>query len=173
MFCCSLFHRTRIVVVLAAVVLFALPSEAKSHSSRATSATRSSKSHGKTSAKKGAHSKKVTRKGAWKHHGQQAIQETRATQIQQALIREHYLDSAATGNWNSKTEDAMRKYQADNGWQTKVVPDSRAIIKLGLGPSNDGLINPEHAATATATSAQMMPAGSPTATNSSRPIKRQ
>jgi hypothetical protein len=29
----------------------------------------------------------------------------------------------------------MEKLQADNGWQTKLVPDSRAIIKLGLGPS--------------------------------------
>jgi hypothetical protein len=31
----------------------------------------------------------------------------------------------------------MQKYQADNGWQTKLVPDSRAIIKLGLGPDRD------------------------------------
>jgi hypothetical protein len=30
----------------------------------------------------------------------------------------------------------MEKLQADNGWQTKIVPDSRAIIKLGLGPNN-------------------------------------
>jgi hypothetical protein len=29
----------------------------------------------------------------------------------------------------------MEKLQADNGWQTKLVPDSRAIIKLGLGSS--------------------------------------
>jgi hypothetical protein len=29
----------------------------------------------------------------------------------------------------------MQKFQADNGWQTKLMPDSRAIIKLGLGPS--------------------------------------
>jgi len=28
----------------------------------------------------------------------------------------------------------MQKFQADNGWQTKLIPDSRAIIKLGLGP---------------------------------------
>ncbi len=32
---------------------------------------------------------------------------------------------------------AMQKLQADNGWQTKLVPDSRAIIKLGLGPAHD------------------------------------
>ena len=29
----------------------------------------------------------------------------------------------------------MVRYQADNGWQTKVAPDSRALIKLGLGPN--------------------------------------
>ena len=30
----------------------------------------------------------------------------------------------------------MEKLQADNGWQTKLVPDARAIIKLGLGPGS-------------------------------------
>jgi hypothetical protein len=30
----------------------------------------------------------------------------------------------------------MTKVQADNGWQTKLVPDSRALIKLGLGPAS-------------------------------------
>lgn len=28
----------------------------------------------------------------------------------------------------------MTRYQADHGWQTKITPDSRALIKLGLGP---------------------------------------
>ncbi len=27
----------------------------------------------------------------------------------------------------------MQKYQADQGWQTKLMPDSRALKKLGLG----------------------------------------
>jgi hypothetical protein len=31
----------------------------------------------------------------------------------------------------------MQKFQEDNGWQTKLIPDSRAIIKLGLGPEQD------------------------------------
>ena len=30
----------------------------------------------------------------------------------------------------------MQKYQSDHGWQTKLIPDSRAIIKLGLGPNS-------------------------------------
>jgi hypothetical protein len=76
------------------------------------------------------------RKSAWKHHGQQKIDSARATQIQEALIREKYLDGENTGTWDARTEAAMARYQAANGWQSKVTPDSRALIKLGLGPNH-------------------------------------
>jgi peptidoglycan hydrolase-like protein with peptidoglycan-binding domain len=76
-----------------------------------------------------------------KLHGQQAIDPERVTQIQQALIREHYLDGEPSGSWDSPTEAAMQKYQADQGWQTKLMPDSRAIKKLGLGPDYSTAIN--------------------------------
>jgi peptidoglycan hydrolase-like protein with peptidoglycan-binding domain len=66
---------------------------------------------------------------------QRAIDDERATQIQSALIRSGYLTGAPSGHWDAETQAAMEKLQADNGWQTKIVPDSRAIIKLGLGPS--------------------------------------
>jgi hypothetical protein len=79
--------------------------------------------------------------------GQQKIDSERAQAIQEALIREHYLSGAAAGTWNQASEDAMRRYQADHGWQSKTVPDSRALISLGLGPSNDHLLNPESAMT--------------------------
>lgn len=69
--------------------------------------------------------------------GQRGIDPQRATEIQNALIREHYLDGPASGEWDATTETAMQKYQADHGWQTKLTPDSRALIKLGLGPHND------------------------------------
>jgi hypothetical protein len=75
------------------------------------------------------------RKASWKKKGQQAIKPERALEIQQALIREKYLTGEANGTWDARTQAALVKYQADNGWQTKVVPDSRAIIKLGLGPN--------------------------------------
>jgi hypothetical protein len=81
-------------------------------------------------------------------HGQQVITSERATQIQSALIREHYLDGEASGVWDQRTKGAMTRYQAENGWQTKITPDSRALIKLGLGPRNDGLLNPDSAALA-------------------------
>ncbi|WP_260704893.1 peptidoglycan-binding protein [Edaphobacter flagellatus] len=67
--------------------------------------------------------------------GQRSIDDARATQIQSALVRSGYM-SEGSGHWDSATESAMQKYQADNGWQTKLMPDSRAIIKLGLGGSS-------------------------------------
>lgn len=89
------------------------------------------------------HSHKVghSRHRARRPRGQQAIQPERVTQIQQALIREHYLTGEATGNWDAATIAAMQKYQADHGWQTKLTPDSRALMKLGLGPDYSKAIN--------------------------------
>ncbi len=67
--------------------------------------------------------------------GQRTIDDERATQIQSALIRSGYLSGQPSGHWDTATQGAMERLQADNGWQTKLVPDSRAIIKLGLGSS--------------------------------------
>jgi hypothetical protein len=103
--------------------------------------------------------------------GQQKIDSERALAIQEALIREHYLSGEATGVWNQASEEAMRRYQADQGWQSKTVPDSRALIKLGLGPSKDHLLNPESAMTTApdAPHAESMPTTSHTATPSADP----
>jgi hypothetical protein len=91
-------------------------------------------------------SKKRAKKST-KVRGQQKIDPQRAQEIQEALIREHYLSVHASGTWNEASEEAMRRYQADNGWQSKTVPDSRALIKLGLGPSKEHLLNPQSAMT--------------------------
>ena len=97
--------------------------------------------------------------------GQQKIDGERARSIQEALIREHYLSGEPTGTWNQASEEAMRRYQGDHGWQTKEVPDSRALIKLGLGPSKDHLLNPESAMTtapdAPRVASQKVPAADP------------
>jgi peptidoglycan hydrolase-like protein with peptidoglycan-binding domain len=98
----------------------------------------------KASVKTGKHRRHGKRKASWKKKGQQAIKPERATQIQEALIREHYLTGEPSGVWDARTQAALVKFQADHGWQTKVVPDSRALIKLGLGPdySSENLLNP-------------------------------
>lgn len=86
-----------------------------------------------------------SRKGTSSRHtrlrGQQTIDSSRATEIQQALIREHYLEGEPSGQWDSATVSAMQKFQADQGWQTKLMPDSRALKKLGLGPDYSNAIN--------------------------------
>lgn len=78
-----------------------------------------------------------------------AIDDARASQIQTALVKAGYLQTAS-GKWDSESADAMRKLQGDNGWQTKLIPDSRALIKLGLGPGSEApaeTVNPPVAAT--------------------------
>ena len=108
----------------------------KAATSKSTGASKSSKK------RKG----KRSRKSSWRR-GQQRPDSTRAREIQQALIREHYLSGQPTGVWDQASQSAMERYQADNGWQTKTIPDSRALIKLGLGPDHDHLLNPETAMT--------------------------
>jgi len=113
------------------------------HKSAASSATSSTATKSHTTSSK----KRSSRKRSTRLRGQQKIDSDRARAIQEALIREHYLSGSPTGTWNEASEAAMRKYQADNGWQSKTVPDSRALIKLGLGPSKDHLLNPDSAMT--------------------------
>src|SRR5437764_352402 len=91
------------------------------------------------------HASKKTRKG--RVRGQKAIDSERVRQIQEALIREHYMKGEPSGKWDASTQQALRRYQSDQGWQSKTVPDSRALIRLGLGPDSEHLLNPESAMT--------------------------
>jgi hypothetical protein len=120
-----------------------------STSEAASNASPTKTSAGKSNTHAAASHKRPTsrRKKNVRARGQQKIDSERSQAIQEALIREHYLTGEANGKWNQACEDAMRRYQADNGWQSKTVPDSRALIKLGLGPSHDHLLNPESAMT--------------------------
>jgi hypothetical protein len=84
--------------------------------------------HSRTASSKKAKKKQV--------HGQRTIDSNRASEIQNALIRQKYLTGAPSGQWDAQTQVAMRQYQSDHGWQTKLMPDSRALISLGLGPNH-------------------------------------
>lgn len=114
-------------------------------------ASHTSTSFHKKSSSTSAHSttskSKKSRKSAASRHGQQKIDPQRTLEIQQALIREHYLTGKPSGVWNDETQQAMQRYQADNNWQSKTTPDARALIKLGLGPDHDHLLNPDSAMT--------------------------
>jgi len=129
----------------------ATTSHSSTHASTRTSTHSSTHSSGQGSSaqkSKVSHSKKNSKQVARKR-GQQAIDSERAREIQTALIRERYMDGEPSGSWDSATQEAMQRYQADQGWQAKTTPDARALIKLGLGPSHDHLLNPESAMTTT------------------------
>jgi len=111
------------------------------------SATTASTTSAKSSNLKGKHSRAKTKGRSSKKRGQKAIDAERTQQIQAALIRERYMEGKPSGKWDDATQTALRRYQADQGWQSKTVPDSRALIKLGLGPNHDHLLNPESAMT--------------------------
>jgi Putative peptidoglycan binding domain len=109
----------KLVLVSASILGAAVPAMAVTHAHRGPTAP-------KLMTKRAAKPKLLS---------QRSIENDRATQIQTALIQSGYLSGTPSGHWDEQTEAAMTKLQADNGWQTKLVPDSRGLIKLGLGPS--------------------------------------
>ena len=123
-----------------------------SHSSSKAHASVSSSHHSTVASKRSSTTSKNKRRKrtvSWRKRGQQRIDPQRAHDIQEALIREHYLDGNPSGVWDDTTQKAMQRYQADQGWQSTMTPDSRALIKLGLGPDHAHLLNPESAMTMT------------------------
>jgi hypothetical protein len=137
------------LALLCACMQMCLAQDAAGTASSKSPAASKSKTTAQSRTAAKSHYRKSKRSSARRRtaRGQQKIDPERAQEIQQALVREHYLSSKDEGSWNQASEDAMRRYQADHGWQSKTVPDSRALISLGLGPSHDHLLNPESAMT--------------------------
>jgi peptidoglycan hydrolase-like protein with peptidoglycan-binding domain len=124
-------------------------SSTKYTTTKHTASLNSTAHHSSTHKTSAHYSKSSSKKTATAHaHGQRTIAEERTREIQSALIREHYLTGEATGVWDAQSKDAMVRYQQANGWQSKVTPDSRALIKLGLGPDHKDLLNPDTAVVA-------------------------
>jgi hypothetical protein len=134
------------------------PVASGSHASTSSHATGTT-THSTTSKRK-----KSRKSASRRTRGQQKIDSKRTLEIQEALIREHYLEGKPSGVWNDATQRAMQRYQADNNWQSKTTPDARALIKLGLGPDHEHLLNPESAMTT-------QPQGTHGASISSQPSK--
>lgn len=154
---CRLLIRTFCAAALCGLLALTVPASADApqtsttskkkpvhHSASSTKAPASHSSASKSSSHKSKHSKAKSKS---RKRGQQAIDSERTQQIQEALIREHYLQGEPSGKWDATTQAAMQRYQADQGWQSKTIPDSRALIKLGLGPSPEHLLNPDSAMT--------------------------
>jgi peptidoglycan hydrolase-like protein with peptidoglycan-binding domain len=147
-------QRLRLIAILLSLALL-LPvlARAKTQKSGKSKSSHSTAKRSKRAAK------------AKKPRGQQAMNNERVREIQAALIRERYMDGQPNGVWDVRSKSAMQRFQADQGWQSKVVPDSRALIKLGLGPDHAGLLNPDTAAI------QSVPGGGAARSNASVPEK--
>ncbi len=78
------------------------------------------------------------RRESWRWGGQQHIKPQRILQIQAAMVRAGLLNRMS-GRWDAATVDALRRFQKLHHWQTRYVPDSRALIALDLGPPQDYL----------------------------------
>jgi hypothetical protein len=117
--------RLRHYSVIMLALLMAMP--AVGHATRVRRGPTSPRSHNNSKNSKG------KKKGTLAGH--RSIDPARATQIQTALVKAGYMTGTPSGQWDSQTAAAMQKMQSDNGWQTKITPDARALIKLGLGPS--------------------------------------
>ena len=151
------FGKTWVALSVAALLLGAVPTAIASAkaTTRKSTAQKSTPQKKKITAsrKKSSKTRRASRRGSWKRRGQRQIASERVREIQEALIREKYLAGSANGIWDDRTKTAMTRYQSDNGWQSKITPDSRALIKLGLGPSLAGLLNPTTAILPTAPAA--------------------
>jgi hypothetical protein len=117
----------------AGLLLLALPACASVHPKTGSSKKHYHASVNETSMK---HKKGLHLHAAREEKAPMEMPSERASQIQTALIKQGYLTGEPTGRWDEQTVSAMQKMQGDNGWQTKITPDSRALIKLGLGPTD-------------------------------------
>src|ERR1017187_6089859 len=133
-------RKSQVASILLALLLMAGVASATATAKPKTKHAQLTKTHSSSHRPSG-----KSNKSAARPHGQRGIDEQRTLEIQNALIHEHYLSGEPSGTWDDATRDAMTRYQAANGWQTKLTPDSRALIKLGLGPDHKGLLNPETA----------------------------
>ena len=140
------------LTVLLSAALLALPAFAAT-----TTTHRSATEHKSTNARSSHKLPPRAKSRSHRLHGQQAIEPSRVKEIQQALIREHYLNGEANGSWDATTQAAIQKYQSDHGWQTRLIPDSRALKNLGLGPDYSGAINAEGASFAPPPPANTIP----------------
>ncbi len=84
------------------------------------------------------------------------LQPERTQEIQQALIREGYLQGDPTGEWDARTHDAMLHYQTAHGFPATGLPEAKSLMKLGLGshPLPPELDSPPKAASPAASAAQ-------------------
>ena len=125
---------TAAVVFLLPGLLLAQPQKKKSHPTRRSTVRRVSGSRKAHVSRTTARRRSRHRRRRHSHLTQLHLQPDRVTEIQQALIRNGYLQGEPTGQWDDTTQKAMQKFQQANGFQPTGLPEAKPLMKLGLGP---------------------------------------
>ncbi|HJQ26775.1 MAG TPA: peptidoglycan-binding domain-containing protein, partial [Blastocatellia bacterium] len=77
------------------------------------------------------------------HVSSSGISSERVTEIQNALIKAGFLTGPASGQYDDATTQAMKGFQAANGFPITGTPTAPALKKLGVSKrSNDGFAQP-------------------------------
>jgi Putative peptidoglycan binding domain len=133
----------RALVVVSAALIFVTGAfgAPRRHKAKRANSSAAGKKTGKTAAHPGKKSKgrKVSGRKPRKsnlHYRLAHMQPSpeRVQEIQQALIQAGDLQPPASGRWDSSTRDAMSRYQETNGFAVTGLPDSKSLMKMGLGP---------------------------------------
>jgi len=103
-------------------------------STHKTSASSSQHSSTHRSAKHRPRSKAALAAAARRRRAALRPEPERIEEIQQALAKSGYLSAEPSGRWDDQTREAMRRYQADNGFPVTGLPEAKSLMKLGLGP---------------------------------------
>ena len=117
-------------------------SASKSKAGTAKSAT--AKSVTRSATRTSATAKTATAKGKSKSKGrpvsrtarsyQQAPTPERYQEIQQALAKKGYFQGEASGKWGADSDEALKRFQADQNLTPDGKINSLSLIALGLGP---------------------------------------
>ena len=87
----------------------------KTNSTKPSSTSHKSVTPSKSGKSSSSKSKKKKTSAKATSHGQHGIDQERTRQIQEALIRDHYMTGEPTGSWDQATKDALTRYQEANG----------------------------------------------------------
>jgi hypothetical protein len=135
-------RRNRLSASLLAVVLAGSP---LTHAASRTAATSrrsrapqvlspTSRRHSSSNRAKHRRNARRSKPNAYQRLAKMQMDPSRVDSIQKALSGAGVYHGVPTGQWDSKTRDAMARYQAQNGFGVTGLPDAKSLMKLGLGP---------------------------------------
>ena len=119
--------RLLLTIALASLALYAAPVKKKTPSKKSSTTHRTASSKSRSTGK--------SRAAIPRGPSLQAVPSSdRYKEIQEALSAKGYLKTPGTGVWDQDSQEAMRRFQADQNLDVTGKLSARTLISLGLGP---------------------------------------